>query len=318
MVAVIYTEMSSDLNIGFIGFGEAGSCIARGLRSAGVTQLFAYDINTRTPRLGEKIHERAQMTRTALVDSSEELALASNVLISTVTADVAIDAAEQTLPFLSSRHFYLDLNSVSPTTKQAMELITKRTGARFVEGAIMAAVKPHGHRVPILLGGTSARALAELLTPLGMRVEVVCEKVGTASAVKMCRSIVVKGIEALLFECVLACGRYGGDERVFASLNESLPGIDWARLADYTMARVLEHGERRAREMEEVADTLRAVGIEPIMAEATALRQELGARLDLLARFAGKPPDSYRAVLQALADHPSENNQPQSISTSQE
>jgi 3-hydroxyisobutyrate dehydrogenase-like beta-hydroxyacid dehydrogenase len=293
--------MSCDLNIGFIGFGEAGSSIARGLRGAGVNQLFAYDINTHTPRLGEKIHERAQMTRTALVDSSEELALASNLLLSTVTASVAIDAADQTAPFLTSRHFYLDLNSVSPAAKQSVELITRRSGARFVEGAIMAAVKPHCHRVPILLGGANAQALVELLTPLGMRLEVVSEKVGTASAIKMCRSIVVKGLEALLFECVLASSRYDADEAVFASLNESLPGIDWPKLASYTMARVIEHGERRAREMDEVAETLRAVGIEPIMAEATALRQELGARLDLLTHFGGKPPENYRAVLQAIA-----------------
>src|SRR5688572_2846387 len=106
-----------------------------------------------------------------------------------------------------------------------------------------------------------------------MRFEVLSRKVGGASAVKMCRSIVVKGLEALLFECVLGATPYDADERVFASLNESLPGIDWKKLADYMVGRVVVHGERRAHEMEQVAETLRAIGIDPIMSEAAARRQ---------------------------------------------
>jgi 3-hydroxyisobutyrate dehydrogenase-like beta-hydroxyacid dehydrogenase len=119
--------------------------------------------------------------------------------------------------------------------------------------------------------------------------------------VKMCRSIIVKGLEALMCECVLGASRYGADEHVFASLNESFPGIDWKKLADYMVGRVVVHGERRAREMEEVAETLRAMDIEPIMAEAAARRQDWSARLDLRSHFGPEGPANYREVLDVVA-----------------
>jgi 3-hydroxyisobutyrate dehydrogenase-like beta-hydroxyacid dehydrogenase len=286
--------------IGFIGFGEAGFHLAKGLRSTGVTDLFAYDINTHTPQLGEKIQQRARASVVRLVDSSEVLARACDLLFSVVTANAAVEAAEQTAPFLAARHLYADLNSVSPATRQSIERIVTATGARFVEAAVMAAVAPYGHRVPMLLGGKAAQEFIERLAPCGMQLEVVSDQVGAASAVKMCRSIIVKGMEALLFECALGAHYYGADERVFASLGETLPGINWSKLADYMIGRVVEHGERRAREMEEVAETLRQAGVEPIMTEAVGRRQEWGARLSLLDHFGGKPPQNYREILQAI------------------
>jgi 3-hydroxyisobutyrate dehydrogenase-like beta-hydroxyacid dehydrogenase len=293
--------MDTNPTIGFIGLGEAGYHIAEGLRGAGVARIFAYDINTRTPNLGERIRNRAKESGTSLLDSSEDLAEASDILLSTVTADAAAQAAEQTAPYLAGRHHYVDLNSVSPALKQSIALIITSRGASFIEGAILSAVKPQGHRVPILLGGSGAQALVDLLAPYGMRFEVVSDQIGPASAVKMCRSIIVKGLEALLFECVLGAAKYGADQRVLDSLSQTIPGIDWSKLADYMIGRVFEHGERRAREMEEVAATLRAIGVEPIMAEATARRQEWGARLNLLESFAGKTPESYLDVLKAFA-----------------
>lgn len=126
--------------------------------------------------------------------------------------------------------------------------------------------------------------------------------INAASAVKMCRSIVVKGLDALLFECVLGATSYGADDRVFASLDESFPGMNWRSLATYMMGRVLEHGERRAAEMEEAARTLRETGVEPMMAEATARRQAWGGQLNLLDRFGGKAPESYQEVVRALSE----------------
>src|SRR5262249_31346919 len=161
----------------------------------------------------------------------------------------ALQAAQQTAPFLKAKHVYADLNSVSPQLKQQIEAVVTAAGAGFVEAAVMAAVPPHRHRVPMLLGGGAAAAFAVRMSPFGMRFEVLQGKVGTAVAVKMCRSIIVKGLEALLFECVLAAGRFDADDRVFASLNESFPGMDWKKLADYMVGRSVVHGERRAREM---------------------------------------------------------------------
>jgi len=284
--------------VGFIGFGEAGSTIARGLRSAGVERIFAYDIRTGDPL----IRDRARQADTTLVDSSSDLVEAATMVFSTVTSSAALDAAKQAAPFLHSRHTYADLNSVSPALKQDIEKVVNATGASFVEAAVMAPVQPYGHKVPMLLGGSGADAFAATMRRFGMRLEVLAgAKVGSAAAVKMCRSIVVKGIEALLLECVMAATKFEADDLVFASLKETWPGIDWKKLADYTSGRVVVHGERRAREMEEVAETLHAIGIDPIMAEATARRQDWSAEMDLKSHFGPEGPKTYREVVDVIA-----------------
>ena len=294
--------MNDELKIGFVGFGEAGFHIARGLRGAGLKRISAYDINTHTPGLGEKIRRRAGESGVPLVESNEELARASDIVLSTVTANRAQEAAEQTAPFLEARQMYADLNSVSPALKQTIGHMVEARGARFVEIAIMSPVPPYGHRVPMFLGGAHAESFVDRLAPFGMNLEVISGRIGAAAATKMCRSIIVKGLEALLLECVLGAAPYGADERVFATLDETFPGMNWKKLAGYMIGRVVEHGERRAREMEEVAATLRAIGVEPMMAEATVRRQDWCAKLDLLSQFGGRAPEDYRAVVQAIAE----------------
>ncbi len=288
--------------IGFVGFGEAGYHLAKGLREAGIEQTLAFDIHTHTGGLGEKIRRRAEETDTRLVGSNGELAGAAEIILSTVTANQAVVAAEQTAPHLEPRHFYADLNSVSPGLKQAIEQTVAATGARFVEVAMMAPVPPYNQRVPILAGGAAAVEFAERMRRFGMNIEVASDQVGTAAATKMFRSIMVKGLEALITECVLGAGRYGAEKRVFASLKETFPGMDWNALADYMVGRVVEHGERRAREMEEVAETLRSIGIEPIMAEATVRRMDWSAKLGLKKHFKGGAPKNYRELLDAVAE----------------
>jgi 3-hydroxyisobutyrate dehydrogenase-like beta-hydroxyacid dehydrogenase len=287
--------------LGFIGFGEAGSTIARGLRSAGLERLFAYDIKANDSTFGPRILERAAAAQTTMVESPEALAKACDIIFSTVTSSSSLDAATQMVAFLASRHTYADLNSVSPALKQEIDRLVTGSGASFVEVAVMAPVQPYGHKVPMLLGGGGARALAKTMAPFGMRMDVLeGAKVGSAAAVKMCRSIVVKGLEALLFECVMAATKFDADGLVFASLDESFPGMNWKNLADYTSGRVVVHGERRAREMEEVAETLKAIGIDPIMAEATARRQDWSAQMDLRSHFGPEGPKTYAEVVEVI------------------
>ena len=295
--SVSATSMTSNnpLTAGFVGFGEAGSNIAKGLKSAGLTRIFAFDIDR------ERVQRSAEQIGVPLLASNRELADSAQVLFSTVTCARAKEAATQTAPFLKSHHIYADLNSVSPALKQDIEKVIAGSGAGFVEAAVMSPVPPHGHRAPMLLGGKAAAAFVDLMKPFGMRLDVVSESVGTAAATKMFRSIIVKGLEALMLECVLAATPYGADERVFSSLAESFPGMDWQRLADYMVSRVVVHGERRAREMEEVAETLASLGIEPIMAEAAARRQDWCAKLGVSSKFGPEGPKTYREALAAIA-----------------
>lgn len=291
-----------ELSVGFIGFGEAAYHIAKGLRGAGLTGICAYDANAGSPELGDQIHRRADDASVRLVDSIGALARETNVIFSAVTAAVATRVAEHAAPYLGPSHMYVDLNSTSPVVKQAVHDAVDRNGAAFVEAAVMAAVPSAGHRVPMLLCGKHAGVLKERLSPFGMRFDILGEEIGRASAVKMFRSIMIKGLEALMMECLLAASRYGAEERVFASLGESLPGLDWNRLANYLMGRSALHGERRAHEMEEVCRTLEALGIEPIMAGAAARRLAWCGRLGLKTRFADQEPKGYHDVLQAIAE----------------
>lgn len=288
--------------LGFIGFGEAGFNIAKGLRQANGDHvaLYAYDLHTHTPQRGALIQQRAAQCGCILLGTLGELTQTCQILISLVTADSALDAAIATAPHLSAQHLYADFNSVSPKRKKAIADVIAQQGAQFAEVAVMAPVLPYAHRVPLLLNGAAAEPLAQLLSSLGMKTEVMSGEIGAAAAVKMCRSIVIKGMEAILFECVMGACEYGAEQRVFASLQESYPGIQWDELASYMVGRVVVHGERRAREMEEVANTLREADIQPIMAQAIAQRQDWAAKLNLRSHFGAAGPAHYHEVIAVL------------------
>jgi 3-hydroxyisobutyrate dehydrogenase-like beta-hydroxyacid dehydrogenase len=290
------------VRIGFLGFGEAGFHLARGLRGAGAPPLVAFDIKASGGTDDDRIRTRALETSTRLVDTPRALAEHARVILSVVTAASAHDAATSLAADLTADHIYVDLNSVSPATKRQIASAIGAGPGRFVEGSIMAPVPAAEHKVPILLNGGSASELVEVLSPYRMRLDVIDGPIGAAAAVKMCRSIIIKGMEALFLECTLAAREYDAADRVFRSLAETYPGMDWRTTARYMIGRVLEHGERRAHEMEEVAQMLRAAGIEPFMAEATACVQNWEATLRGDGRLTGPRPDTVEHLLKLLVD----------------
>src|SRR5262245_16440351 len=165
----------NEIRVGFVGFGEAGAHIAKGLKSAGLSRIVAFDIDLQSA----KVRQNGLESGIPLVASNRELAEAAQIIFSTVTCARAKEAAEQTAPFLKSNHFYADLNSVSPALKQEIERVIGKSGAGFVEAAVMSPVPPFGHRSPMLLGGKAAPAFVELMSPFGMRLDIVSETVGT-------------------------------------------------------------------------------------------------------------------------------------------
>lgn len=292
----------SELSLGFIGFGEAASHIAAGLHGAGLSRLSAYDARAGSTEAGPLIARRAAEAGVHLTASIAALTSEARIVVSAVTANVAVAVARQAAPTLGASHLYVDINSTSPDVKREVDAIVSAAGAEFVEAAVMAAVPGNGHRVPMLLCGRAAPALAAQLSPYGMRFEILGEAIGGAAAVKMFRSIMIKGIESLILECLVAAHEYGAADRVLGSLAESFPAVDWAGLAHYLMGRSAVHAERRAHEMDEVCRTLEAMGLEPIMAGAAARRLAWCAQFGLAARFAARPPDDFHEVLDAIAE----------------
>jgi 3-hydroxyisobutyrate dehydrogenase-like beta-hydroxyacid dehydrogenase len=181
--------------------------------------------------------------------------------------------AQACAPAVKSGAWFLDFNSASPGAKQRAAALVDGSGGRYVEGAVMTSIPPYRIKVPLLLGGTGAKELAPLLVELGFAAKVASEKLGVASAVKMCRSVMIKGLEAMVIESFTTARAYGVEDAVLASLKETFPGIDWEKQGAYFFQRVIEHGRRRSEEVREVAETVREIGLTPWSAQGTAERQ---------------------------------------------
>jgi 3-hydroxyisobutyrate dehydrogenase-like beta-hydroxyacid dehydrogenase len=208
-------------------------------------------------------------------DTLEGAVRGADLVISAVTASSAADVAANAAPFLRGGQIYLDLNSVSPETKREIARALKESPATFVEAAVMAPVSPQRLKVPMLLGGVDAATAAERLQAIGLNVKPVSDRIGVASAIKMCRSIIIKGLEAITVESMFTARRYGAEKQVLESLAATYPGMGWnGTLPDYLISRVSEHGKRRAAEMREAAQTIADAGLEPLTALATAQRQD--------------------------------------------
>jgi 3-hydroxyisobutyrate dehydrogenase-like beta-hydroxyacid dehydrogenase len=195
------------------------------------------------------------------------------LVVSAVTASQAVAAARAAGVAVGEGAFFLDLNSASPGAKIEAAAAIDAAGGRYVEGAVMTSVPPYRLAVPMLLGGPHAAEVLPLLEGLGFSARVASAQLGVASATKMCRSVIIKGMEAMMIESLTAARHFGVEDAVLASLAETFPGIDWERQAAYFFQRVIEHGRRRAEEMREVALTVREAGLEPWSASGTAERQ---------------------------------------------
>jgi 3-hydroxyisobutyrate dehydrogenase-like beta-hydroxyacid dehydrogenase len=260
----------------FIGFGEAGQALATGLREAGVGSMAAWDILF-PHRDGERLRAAGAALGVRLADSAADAVRGADLIISAVTAASSLAAAESVQPHASGQWF-LDINSVSPGRKQATAAVLA-DAARYVDVAVLAPVHPARHQTPMLLAGPHAEAIAPLLQDLAMRVSVAGARTGAAAAIKMVRSVMIKGMDALTYECFVAAARAGVVEEVAASLKNNYPTLEWGKIIEYNLERMASHGERRAAEMEEVADTLRELGLEPLMTEATEQRQRQMGRI---------------------------------------
>ena len=262
-------------SIAFIGFGEAGQAIAAGLREAGVETMSAWDILL-PQAAGETLRQAAQAAGVRCANSAAEAVRGADLIISAVTAASSVEAAQAVKAHLAGKPYFLDINSVSPGRKQETAKLLGDAG-RYVDVAVLAPIYPARHQTPMLLAGPHADAVAPVLATLGMRVSIAGAETGAAAAIKMVRSVMIKGIEALTLECFLAASRAGVIDEVAASMKNNYPGLDWAKIVPYNLERMANHGERRAAEMEEVADTLRELGVEPLMTSATVKRQrEMG------------------------------------------
>ena len=284
-------------DIGFIGFGEAARAFTQGWRDAGrQVSIAAYDILLDTPGTRPAMQAACREHGVAAIDTAPALAAGSHLIVSAVTADQTIAAADS-VGALQAHCLYVDINSAAPEKKKAAAALI---GDHYVDVAVLAPVHPARHQSPMLAGGPRAASHSDVLLATFPNVEIVGTEIGIASLIKMLRSVFVKGLEAVTMECALAAYHAGLAERVFPSLDRAIAFRDTRALADYAMERVATHGVRRGSEMDEVCATLEDLGLPNRMSASAAQMQRLVGDLDLPGTLGPVPQNAEQIAAAVL------------------
>jgi 3-hydroxyisobutyrate dehydrogenase-like beta-hydroxyacid dehydrogenase len=286
--------------IALLGFGEVGGIFGQDFAAAGL-DVCTFDILLNMEPSRSAMRAKAKSANVRPRDTLEQAVRGADLVISAVTASSAAGVARASVPFLCGGQIYMDLNSVSPETKREIGRILSESPSTFVEAAVMAPVSPQRLKVPMLLGGAYATTAAKRLQAIGLNVKPISDRIGVASAVKMCRSIIIKGLEAITVESMFTARRYGAEKQVLESVAATFPGLGWdGALPNYLISRVAEHGKRRAAEMREAAKAVADAGLEPLTALATAQRQDWLAQV--IAEYGLAVPKGEAFSWQELAD----------------
>ena len=254
------------MKIGFLGYGEAARAFHDGLARAVLAHDILLDSDDGAMREAMKLRGASPVTIAGLAEA--------DWVFSAVTADQSLLAVEPLLPHLRQGQVLIDINSVSPGRKRDTAAAVEAAGGVYLDMAVMAPVHPKKHATPVLLAGKPAESLLPQLLDLGFSASVVGPEPGAATAIKMVRSLFVKGLEAITVEALLAARASGCFDEIYASLSASFPGLDWAHFAGYQFERTTRHGHRRAAEMRESGATLDALGLHGALAREIAAVQE--------------------------------------------
>jgi len=284
------------LQVCLLGFGEVGQALAVDLGARGVSNLTAWDVLFTVADSAPRRASAAQGVR--LAAHVADATAGADLVISAVAAAQDVAAARSVVPHLKRNACFLDVNSVSPGVKVEVSQIVEAAGGRYIEAAIMSPINPKRAASPMLLGGPHAAEFLAVARQLGFTgASVFSDRIGGASAAKMCRSVIIKGMEALLGESLLAARRYGVEGAVLQSLGSLLNTDDWQAQARYMISRSLIHGRRRAEEMREVARTVVEAGFEPRMSSACAVWQDWAS-----AHRAAAAHEDLNDLLDAMTD----------------
>jgi len=285
--------------LGFVGYGEIGSTLGRGLRAAGLASIAAYDRYAFDGPFADLIQGRARDAGVTLMRSNQELADAADVIVSVTPGSASLDSAAAFVGCLTERHTFIDFASATPKIKQAVAARLAGSGTLLGDGSIEGTPK-NGYAMPILVSGPAGERVRDLLVPFGMQITSVGETLGTASGIKILRSVLIKGIEALTDEMLLAARHYGVDEIVLASACKTL-ARPWMDTVEALIPSGVIHAKRRAEELEMSAEAVADAGVDPIMARAIAARLRWKADLGLKETLQGVEPANHREAMDAIA-----------------
>jgi len=290
------------MKIGFIGFGGAAYGLAKGLRQEGLTEMYYFDALWQTPPNSDVILRHATETGTAFKRSVEALVEEAEIVISCVTGSVALSVAEQAASYLQKRHLFVDVNTASPKTMEAVGNVIQKSGVDFADVAMLGGIPTFLHRVPSLASGNGAERFKRALDPYGMDITCVGEIPGQASAIKMFRSVFMKGFLALLMEMLNGTHRYKVDSVVLDSISKTMGKKDFLETVQIQMAKGVINAERMSHEMEEVIETYTEMGLPYTMSSATREKLKWCSEMELADHFGGDMPDSLDEILDVMEE----------------
>jgi 3-hydroxyisobutyrate dehydrogenase-like beta-hydroxyacid dehydrogenase len=287
------------VKLGLVGYGEVGSTIGKGLRDAGLAPVYAYDKGAFNGPYADLIQSRARGAAVILVRSQQELAEATDLIVSFTPGSASIESAQAFAPVLHSHHVFVDFASATPKVKLSVADRLADSGARIGDGSILGN-PTNGFSMPMLASGPAASNVMESLVPWGMQIDVAGERLGVASGIKILRSVLFKGIEALLDEMILAARAYGMDEVVLQSAFKTLERTSWPEIVRTVVPSGAIHARRRAEELDMAAEAVAEAGVEPLMSRAGAARLRWKDNLGLKQHFKGLTPKTQQEVYEAI------------------
>lgn len=288
------------MKVGYIGFGEVAFEISRGLQAEGLQGIVAYDPMRTHPKYGALLEERAKTAGVALLPEAQDVAKAVDVLIAAVPGAYALQAAAGIAEQLGAGKIYADVSTSSPLVKGKIAAIVEARGALFVDGALMGRLTVDRHKVPTLVSGSGAAAFIQSLSPYGMVLKKVSDKAGDAIAVKLVRSVYMKGIASLQVEMLEAATKLQVEDLVVESIGKTMDAAPFGQTMNMLVTAGAIHAERQTHEMEDCVAMLKDLGIQPIMTTATVAHLQYLAEKNLKERFNGEMPERWETVTAAL------------------
>lgn len=285
------------MKIGFIGFGEAAFCICSGLRQEGVEGVVAYDTLATHETMGPAIRQRAEQAGVTLCDSVKAVAEQADLLFAAVPSSYTLDVCKTVLPYLRRGQVYADVSASTPKTKKEIWALLENTGVLFTDAAMLGSLPQDKHRVPITASGNGAQAFCNVMTPFGMRITCVEGGAGAASAIKLVRSIYMKGTAALMYEMLLAADVYNVTDEVVASISKSMDGIAFTDHLKRLVTSTATHARRRAAELKGSIQMLDECGLDDTMTVASKHKHELIEDYHFSEKYLLSKPSGYREIV---------------------
>lgn len=288
------------MNIGFIGFGEAAFNISFGLGKEGISGIRAYDAMLNHEVMGKLVRERAEQANVTLIDNPRDIALWADVLFAAVPSSFTLDVCREICDCLREGQLYVDVSASTPATKETIWNSIKDSGVLFVDAAMLGSLPKDKHQVPITASGNGAEKFHETMTPYGMKITLAGEKAGAASAIKLVRSIFMKGLAGLMFEMLQGADAYDVSDEVVTSIGKSLDGIAFSAHLERLITGTALHCGRRAAELKGSIAMLEEAGLAPEMTVAAKHRHEMLEPYGFAERYVDNKPNGWQDIIEVI------------------